>query len=179
MLDCPCRVASEHPCLPLDVCLIVGEPFASFVIDHHPQRSRRISPQEAQDILQAEDQRGHVHHAFFKDAMMGRFYAICNCCACCCGAMLAQRNGTQMLASSGYVARVDVDLCLQCEKCVENCQFSAVHMEDTAVVDQELCMGCGICVGQCDPGAIQLERMESKGEPLEIETMIAALNLTE
>ena len=64
-------------------------------------------------------------------------------------------------------------------KCVENCQFSAVHMEDTAVVDQELCMGCGICVGQCDPGAIQLERMESKGEPLEIETMIAALNLTE
>ena len=179
VLDCPCRVASEHPCLPLDVCLIVGEPFASFVIDHHPQRSRRISPQEAQDILQAEDQRGHVHHAFFKDAMMGRFYAICNCCACCCGAMLAQRNGTQMLASSGYVARVDVDLCLQCEKCVENCQFSAVHMEDTAVVDQELCMGCGICVGQCDPGAIQLERMESKGEPLEIETMIAALNLTE
>ena len=47
VLDCPCRVASEHPCLPLDVCLIVGEPFASFVTDHHPQRSRRITPQEA------------------------------------------------------------------------------------------------------------------------------------
>ena len=84
-----------------------------------------------------------------------------------------------MLASSGYVARVDDDLCLQCEECVEHCQFSAIRMGETAVVDQELCMGCGICVGQCDPGAIRLERMESKGEPLEIETMIAALNLTE
>ena len=177
VLDCPCRVASEHPCLPLDVCLIVGEPFASFVLEHHPQRSRQISSQEAQDILLAEDRRGHVHHAFFKDAMLGRFYAICNCCACCCGAMRAQRSGTQMLASSGYTAQVDEDLCLQCEKCVENCQFSAVYMGETAVVDPALCMGCGICVGQCDSGAMKLVRMESKGEPLEIEAMIEAFNL--
>jgi NAD-dependent dihydropyrimidine dehydrogenase PreA subunit len=179
VLDCPCRVASEHPCLPLDVCLIVGEPFASFVSEHHPQRSRQISSLEAQEILQEEDRRGHVHHAFFKDAMLGRFYAICNCCACCCGAMRAQRSGTRMLASSGYVAQVDSELCVQCEKCVENCQFSAIQMEETAVVDQETCMGCGICVGQCDTGAIKLERMESKGEPLEIETMIAAFNLVD
>jgi hypothetical protein len=25
----------------------------------------------------------------YKDAMLGRFYAICNCCSCCCGAMEA------------------------------------------------------------------------------------------
>ena len=177
VLDCPCRAASEHPCLPLDVCLIVGEPFASFVTDHHPQRSRRISPEEDQDILQAEDRRGHVHHAFFKDAMLGRFYAICNCCACCCGAMQAQRSGTQMLASSGSVARVNNDLCVKCGKCVKNCQFSAVHMNGKAVIDPAQCMGCGICVGQCQPGAIALERMESKGQPLEIQAMIEALNL--
>ncbi len=42
-LDCPCRTVRENPCLPLDVCLIVGEPFASFVVEHHPQRSRWIS----------------------------------------------------------------------------------------------------------------------------------------
>ena len=95
VLDCPCRAAKPHPCLPLDVCLIVGEPFASFVQEHHPGRSRRITHEEAVAILQAEDERGHVHHAFFKDAMLDRFYAICNCCECCCGAMQAQRNGTQ------------------------------------------------------------------------------------
>ncbi len=83
VLECPCRAARATPCLPLEVCLIVGEPFASFVLEHHPRRARRITPDEATEILRAEDERGHVHHAFFKDAMLGRFYAICNCCSCC------------------------------------------------------------------------------------------------
>jgi len=104
-LECPCRSARPEPCLPLDVCLLIGEPFASFVREHHPRRSRWIDSQEAVTILQAEHERGHVHHAFFKDAMLGRFYAICNCCACCCGAMHAHRNGTPMLAASGYVSQ--------------------------------------------------------------------------
>lgn len=82
VLDCPCHQTLEVPCLPLDVCLIVGELFAEFVIEHHPHHARWISPQEALAILAAEDERGHVHHAYFKDAMLGHFYAICNCCSC-------------------------------------------------------------------------------------------------
>ena len=117
VLDCPCRASREHPCLPMDVCLIVGDPFASFIREHEPDRSRWITRDEAVAILQAEDDRGHVHHAFFKDAMLDRFYAICNCCECCCGAMQAQRNGVPMLASSGYVSRVDEDLCIGCGDC--------------------------------------------------------------
>ena len=52
VLDCPCRMARENPCLPLDVCLIVGEPFASFILDHQPDHARRITPDEAVDILE-------------------------------------------------------------------------------------------------------------------------------
>ncbi len=52
----------------------------------------------------------HCVH-YYKDAMLNRFYAICNCCSCCCGAMNAWNNGTPMLASSGYVAVVDEELC--------------------------------------------------------------------
>ncbi|HEX7555714.1 MAG TPA: 4Fe-4S ferredoxin, partial [Leptolinea sp.] len=107
VMDCPCRAARENPCLPMDVCLVIGEPFAGFVLAHHPDRSRQITSEEAQAIIKAEDDRGHVHHAFFKDAMMGRFYAICNCCSCCCAAVNSHRNGTPMLASSGYVAEID------------------------------------------------------------------------
>jgi ferredoxin len=173
-LDCPCRSAREHPCLPLDVCLIVGEPFASFTVEHHPTRSRWISPEQAEQILYEEDRRGHVHHAFFKDAMLGRFYAICNCCACCCGAMQAQRSGVPMLASSGYAAEVDGELCTRCRKCEKACQFSAITVTDRAVVDLEKCMGCGVCVGQCKKEAIRLVRMESKGEPLEIQALVDA-----
>jgi Pyruvate/2-oxoacid:ferredoxin oxidoreductase delta subunit len=174
VLECPCRSVRPEPCLPLDVCLVIGEPFASFVAEHHPQRARWISQQEAVDILRAEDERGHVHHAFFKDAMLGRFYAICNCCACCCGAMNAHRNGTPMLASSGYVAQVDADQCAACGTCVDYCQFAAISVDDgSAHIDAAGCMGCGVCLAQCPQQAIDLVRDPAKGEPLEIQRLIA------
>jgi hypothetical protein len=53
----------------LDVCLIIGEPFASFVAEHHPRRARWTTADEAVQILHAEDERGHAHPAFFKDAI--------------------------------------------------------------------------------------------------------------
>ncbi len=168
-LECPCRATRFHPCLPLDVCLIVGEPFAGFVAEHHPHRSRWVSQDEAVDILRAEDERGHVHHAFFKDAMLGRFYAICNCCSCCCGAMHAHRNGTPMLASSGYISRVDAALCSSCGTCAEVCPFGAlVVADDVATVNPVACMGCGVCTSRCPQGALSLVREPSKGEPLEV-----------
>ena len=174
-LDCPCRSARPDPCLPLDVCLIVGEPFASMVSEHHPQTTRWISQAEAAEILQAEDARGHVHHAFFKDAMLNRFYAICNCCACCCGAMQSMRSGMPMLASSGYVNQVDEDLCLGCGDCLDYCQFGALALEDfVARVDEELCMGCGVCTSKCEQGALSLRREPAKGEPLEIQALLGA-----
>jgi ferredoxin len=168
-LDCPCRMAKPNPCLPLDVCLIVGEPFASFVHEHHPGHSRRITRDEAVAILKAEDARGHVHHAFFKDAMLARFYAICNCCECCCGAMQAQRNGTPMLASSGYISHVDTGLCMGCGDCHEYCQFHALEVVDGMNrVVYENCMGCGVCTSKCEHGALSLVRDDAKGIPLEI-----------
>lgn len=168
-LECPCRSARPNPCFPLDVCLVVGEPFASFVIEHHPQRARWITQEEAVAILQAEHARGHVHHAFFKDAMLGRYYAICNCCSCCCGAMQAHQHGTPMLASSGYVCEVDCDRCLACGECAERCPFGAIAVqEDWAAVDFAACMGCGVCIDVCPQGALSLRREANKGVPLEV-----------
>jgi ferredoxin len=174
VLDCPCRSARSDPCLPLDVCLIVGEPFASFVAEHHASRSRWITQQEAVKIIEAEHERGHVHHAFFKDAMLGRYYAICNCCSCCCGAMQAWRGDTPMLASSGYVSQVEAALCHGCGDCAQVCPFDAISVSDgRSVVDADACMGCGVCVDKCEHGALSLVRDPSKGEPLEIRTILA------
>jgi len=175
VLECPCRASRPDPCLPLDVCLVIGEPFAGFVAEHHPRRSRWITPDEAVEILRAEDERGHVHHAFFKDAMFGRFYAICNCCACCCGAMHAHRLGTPMLASSGYVCRVDADLCVGCGFCVDFCQFEALSVNDGwAAVDTDACMGCGVCISKCADGALSLARDPARPVPLEIRELVAS-----
>jgi len=174
VLDCPCRSVSENPCLPLDVCLIIGEPFASYVAAHHSERSRWITQDEAVDILEAERARGHVSHAFFKDAMMGRFYAICNCCKCCCGAMRAHQSGTPMLASSGFVAQVNIDLCIGCGDCETACQFSAIKIEDyIAIIDIQACMGCAVCEAHCTQGAIWMSLDENKGIPLEIHKLMA------
>jgi ferredoxin len=175
VLQCPCRTARAQPCQPLDVCLIVGEPFASFVLEHHPQKARRIDADEAVAILEAEDRRGHVHHAFFKDGVLGRFYAICNCCRCCCGAMQAHRNGIPMLASSGYVAEVDTTRCVACGTCAKSCQFEAItYIDGRKVIDALRCLGCGVCVPKCARDAIQLRRDPARGSPLEIEELVTA-----
>ena len=78
-----------------------------------------------------------------------------------------------MLASSGYVSQIEADLCNGCDLCIENCQFEAIESADGLVyVDDEVCMGCGVCVRQCPQGAISLRRELSKGEPLEIFSLI-------
>lgn len=176
VLECPCRASRPNPCLPLDVCLVVGEPFAGLVVEHHPHRSRRITTEEAIAILEAEHERGHVHHAFFKDALLGRFYAICNCCTCCCGAMQAYRNGIPMLAASGYLAQVDEIACLGCGVCVDYCQFEALSLPDgVAVVDPAGCMGCGLCVDHCPQEAISLQREPTRSLPLELDELLESL----
>jgi ferredoxin len=169
VLDCPCRSAQANYCHPLAVCLVVGKVFVDFMLAHHPGKCRRLNPAEAEELLTAEARRGHVHHAFFKDAALGRFYAICNCCTCCCGAIKAHRSGTPMLAPSGYLAQVAPDLCRGCGLCARTCQFAAISVhDDHALVDPELCMGCGVCSSRCPQKAISLKLDPRQGLPLEI-----------
>jgi uncharacterized Fe-S center protein len=131
---------------------------------------------QAEVLPTAPSQRKGMLHCvhYYKDAMLDRFYAICNCCSCCCGAMNAHRNGTPMIASSGYVARVDAELCAGCGTCAEYCQFAAISVDDgVAAIDAAACMGCGVCVACCPQEAISLLRDVTKGEPLEIQKLIA------
>jgi len=168
LIDCACRVVQDDPCLPLDVCMAVGDPIASFMLDNGVMNARKITQDEAVEILRAEHKRGHVHSAFFKDVAGGRFFAICNCCSCCCLAMQAW-NAVRipMLCASGYRAEVSED-CTGCGDCAEICPFFAIETDDVAVVLDDKCMGCGVCEGACEVGAIKLVLDPSKGEPLDI-----------
>ena len=168
--ECPCRHARANPCQPMQVCITIGQPFVDFLLEHHPKTSRRLTQAEALELLKAEHERGHVHSAWFKDICLDRFYAICNCCECCClGIEAMVKYGTPpMMASSGYVAQVDEALCAACATCEDACPFEAIQVNGTAVVNWEACMGCGVCVGQCPNEAMSLVRDERKGVPLDV-----------
>ena len=164
LLECPCRNAREDPCVPTDVCMVMSG--GDFTLDHHPHRSRAVTQEEALAVLEAEHERGHVHTAYFKDAMDDRFYAICNCCPCCCGGLEAMmKHDVPMVASSGFVAEVEEGACGTCE---ELCPFAAITLNGRSQVIWEKCMGCGVCEGHCDTGAITLVRDERKGVPLDV-----------
>lgn len=172
LLDCPCRAGMKNPCTPSDVCILVGDPFATFMLEHHPDKTRAITADEAVAVVKAEQARGHVSHAFFKDIALGKFYAICNCCACCCGAMKAHAMGIPMLCSSGYLAQVTPDRCTKCGTCAQKCQFKAIGFsKDGAFVREDRCMGCGVCTLSCPKDAISLRLAPEKGEPLLVEKL--------
>ena len=178
--ECPCRAQKKEPCRPTDVCLVIGDPFVDLLRMFQPFRSRRISPEEALQILREEDERGHVHTAWFKHAMLDRFYAICNCCKCCClGMKFMKEHHVNMILPSGFRSAIG-ERCVGCGACVSSCQFGALEMiplqdsgsgQKTCRVIPERCFGCGICERACRQGAVSLVRDPQKGVPLNIETL--------
>lgn len=181
--ECPCRSLKKDPCRPTDVCLVIGDPFVDLVRLFQPFRSRRITTGEALQILREEDERGHLHTAWFKHTMLDRFYAICNCCSCCClGMKFMADYRMKMLLPSGYRSIVN-EKCSGCGLCVRYCQFGALEMVEAADNDSkerrcsvigERCFGCGVCEGKCSNDAIHLVLDPEKGIPLNIESLATA-----
>ena len=173
---CACRAASPKPCLPpgkQDVCLFIGDPYASFIGEKNPL-FRKITQEKAVKVIEDAHKRGDVHCAYFKKDVGNKFFAICNCCDCCClGIKMWNMLGgmVPIIAPSGYVAKVGDD-CNGCGSCDGTCRFNAITMGDqVAVIDKAKCMGCGVCEDVCPIGAIKLVRDPSKGEPLDLDEL--------
>ncbi|MBW1980809.1 MAG: hydrogenase iron-sulfur subunit [Deltaproteobacteria bacterium] len=67
----------------------------------------------------------------------------------------------EQITLDGIIARIDLDECVGCQKCVQKCPFHAVHLvevegEKKAAVIAAACKGCGVCAGECPTGAAQL-----------------------
>ena len=182
VIDCVCRnVRGEKGCTPRDVCIVIGEPWVSWCLDRDRYlNGHLVTQEEALTILRECHERGNVHAAFFKDVAAGRLYSICNCCPCCCTALLSQNYLTApMMAGSGYIAKIDKDKCVNCGLCEKKCNFLAIYRDaqNMVQVNEDLCRGCEGCLAVCKKDAISLELVDASVlAPLDIKALKAQMN---
>lgn len=113
-----------------DWCIGVGE-FGDYVAE--VGNGRRISTEEALQILQRAEDLGYVHQVTNIDGK-DKIFAICNCAPGVCYALrTSQLFNTPNMSRSAYVAHVDKENCVACGKCVEVCPAGA------AKLGQKLC----------------------------------------
>jgi hypothetical protein len=77
---CTCRAVFKNCGNPINAEIIVGLSRNIFM-EGRPQDYREITKQEAKDILKQCHQNGLIHTIV---KWQHDFYAICNCCSCCC-----------------------------------------------------------------------------------------------
>ncbi len=180
VMDCPCRLAVKDSCEPKNVCLAVGRQFAEFWLEVAGKYNvRKISQQEAMEIVKDQRARGNITAAWLKVATGGRTGIICNCCSCCCAGLHGKRLAEKYTknkplvnyASSGYEIEINQKKCVDCGTCYEICSFDAMtkDADGARVYKAELCMGCGLCVESCEANALNLRLNEDKGLPLDLE----------
>ncbi len=150
--NCECRQKKHNCAAPLDVCLSLNEA-AQEMLAHSDWR--RVSLEEALDVLRRSHQAGLVHLALRQGD--GQVNTVCSCCSCCCGFLGALKRFSyhDAIAESGFVAAFDAGLCSDCGRCLERCQFAAWSTAPVAL-NVGRCFGCGLCVSTCPTGAISL-----------------------
>ncbi len=174
---CYCRHKMAHlgkACdAPQDICMTFGATADSLVRHGH---ARAVDAVEGLELLHQAHERGLVQ--FGENVREGVAF-ICNCCGCCCEAMIAARRfaAAHPIHTTPFLPAVDEAACNGCERCVRACPveaLSAVSANDprqprrtVARLDAERCLGCGVCVRTCRPGALSLrERGARRLTPL-------------
>ncbi len=57
---------------------------------------------------------------------------------------------------------IDIDACIGCGSCEDNCAFDAIHVVDGIAEVNENCTLCGGCVDFCEAGALKIEGRENE-----------------
>ncbi|MFC2134399.1 NADH-quinone oxidoreductase subunit I [Bacteroidota bacterium] len=159
---CYCRHKMEHKGLacnnPQDVCLSFNT--AAKSLAKHGI-AKKISKKEAKKILDKCVSLGLVQ---IGDNVQNNVSWICNCCSCCCEAILAyKRLGCNMNVQTNFQPKMNHKTCSSCSLCAKKCPVDAITMKEengkkVPVVDYDRCFGCGVCARYCPSGTITMKR---------------------
>jgi Pyruvate/2-oxoacid:ferredoxin oxidoreductase delta subunit len=156
---CYCRHKMEHmgkACdMPQDVCLTFNN--SAKTLSKHGI-AEEITKDRAFEILDKVRELGLVQ---IGDNVQDRVNWICNCCGCCCEALLGYtRFGYAQNIQTNFYAQVDEEECNACGTCEEKCPVGAITVNATSTVNLDWCIGCGVCTRFCPEDGLTLERRE-------------------
>lgn len=137
---------------------------AASLIRH--EHAREVDKVEGLDLLHEAYDNNLVQ---FGENVQKSVSFICNCCGCCCEAMIAARRFAIMnpVHTTNFLPLVDESNCNGCGKCVNVCPVEAMTLVSAnnpdkpkmkmARLNEDICLGCGLCVKVCNKDTITLK----------------------
>ena len=164
---CYCRHKMAHlnrACqAPLEICMTFNNSAASLIRHGY---ARSVDTAEGLDLLAQAYEANLVQ---FGENVRERVNFICNCCGCCCEALIAARRFGHLnpVHTTNFLPAIDQQACSGCGRCVRACPVAAIALRArpgqpsakplVAELRPEVCLGCGLCVRNCPSKAISLK----------------------
>jgi ferredoxin len=152
----------------MDICMTFNSTAQSLTRHGY---ARVVDVREGMDLLQQAYERNLVQ---FGENARETVSFICNCCGCCCEAMIAARKFGILnpIHTSNFLPVIDENKCNGCGKCVNVCPVEAMTLVSTndpqhpkmkkAKLDADLCLGCGVCMRSCSHEGLSLRSREER-----------------
>ncbi len=163
---CYCRHKMQHVgrdcAAPKDICLTFNATAASLTRHGY---ARAIDVAEGKDLLAQAYANNLVQ---FGENVRESVNFICNCCGCCCEAMIAARKFGILnpVHTTNFIPQIQLDQCNGCGKCANVCPVEAMTIVSAndphhsykrqAKLNAEICLGCGVCARVCPTKGITL-----------------------
>jgi ferredoxin len=169
---CYCRHKMEHigkNCnAPMEICMTFNGSADS--LTRHGI-ARKVDISEGIDLLQKARDFNLVQ---FGENVQENVNFICNCCGCCCEALIAARKFGFLnpVHTTNFIPSIIEENCNGCGKCVSLCPVEAMTLVSSnepnkplkkkAKANQEICLGCGVCLKGCEKKAIRLSSRKER-----------------
>ena len=169
---CYCRHKMQHigkNCnAPMEICMTFNGSADS--LTRHGI-ARKVDVSEGIDLLQKARDFNLVQ---FGENVQENVNFICNCCSCCCEALIAARKFGFLnpVHTTNFIPSIIEENCNGCGKCVSLCPVEAMTLVSSnepdkplkkkAKANQEICLGCGVCLKGCEKKAIRLSSRKER-----------------